>query len=244
MKKLAAMVLVATLGAGAASADTVTLQFNSLPSAQGWTYNSGGGGSETSIFAADGTRLNQNTLGVVDPVGGGSYYTRGVTLAPTGDFTLFVDATLNSFEGSDQGGGTTYPFSFAFGLTGTYFGVAGQRLGLYSDGGGVEYTDFAPGFSPLGAHAYAIARSGGVVTLTADGVTLFSGSRVGDGSLIIGDGTKFSNALGSYSRVVFASGRVVTPAVPEPASWALMVAGFGLFGAAMRRGGGTIAATR
>src|SRR5262249_26008464 len=45
---------------------TLTLNFNSLPSAQGWTYESGyppNSPSETAVFAVDGTKLTQNTMG-------------------------------------------------------------------------------------------------------------------------------------------------------------------------------------
>jgi hypothetical protein len=43
----------------------------------------------------------------------------------------------------------------------------------------------------------------------------------------------FSNGMGSSNAQLFATG---TPAVPEPASWALMLLGFGGIGVAMRRG--------
>lgn len=59
------------------------------------------------------------------------------------------------------------------------------------------------------------------------------------------DGSKFTVAFGNLSGVTFGSNatasvtitvdKVATAAVPEPATWALMIGGFGVAGAALRR---------
>lgn len=46
-----------------AGTSSFSLQFNSLPSAQGWTYFQGGSIPETSVFSVTGTSLIQNTIG-------------------------------------------------------------------------------------------------------------------------------------------------------------------------------------
>ncbi|HET9910160.1 MAG TPA: hypothetical protein VFQ23_26180, partial [Anaerolineales bacterium] len=56
------LIILATVvsppSAKAAAGDPVTLGFNSLPSAQGWTYTDGGSGvPEASVFSVDGSRL-------------------------------------------------------------------------------------------------------------------------------------------------------------------------------------------
>ncbi|MFW2830537.1 PEPxxWA-CTERM sorting domain-containing protein [Sphingomonas sp. ID0503] len=66
-------------------------------------------------------------------------------------------------------------------------------------------------------------------------------------SLTAADGTKFNVTFSNLAGVTFGSnaiakvtigvqkaGNAVTPAVPEPASWAMMIAGFGLVGGASR----------
>jgi PEP-CTERM motif len=45
----------------------------------------------------------------------------------------------------------------------------------------------------------------------------------------------FLSVIGRPTDLVFTAGPANTPAVPEPASWAMMIAGFGIAGAAMRR---------
>jgi hypothetical protein len=68
----------------------VTLKFDSLPSAQGWTYTTSGR-TESSIFSANGTALLQNSLGT----GGGGgvsafqYYVLNNAVDPTKPFVLF-----------------------------------------------------------------------------------------------------------------------------------------------------------
>lgn len=222
--------------AGSAAAQSVSLAFNALPSAQGFTYAAGGAGTayaEGDLFQADGSSLNQDTLGIDTSSSGGNYYFRGVILDPSGDYTLSTDVTLRGYEGQDFGGGSIYPYGLSFGLAGTYFGIAGERLGLYSAGGGVQYLDFPVGFSPFGSHSYVQSRSGGITSFSIDGTTVFSGVLIGVGAgdqLLLGDATGFANAAGSFSRFDFVTGG----GVPEPASWAMMIAGFGLVAGGMR----------
>lgn len=56
----------------------------------------------------------------------------------------------------------------------------------------------------------------------------------GDGFTVTGTLT-IQDGGGSARGIYFKHGNFVPPSVPEPASWALLIAGFGLTGAAMRR---------
>jgi hypothetical protein len=49
-----------------ASAAVINLNFDSLPSAQGWTFYTGAGVAESEVFSVDGTALHQNSVGLFD----------------------------------------------------------------------------------------------------------------------------------------------------------------------------------
>jgi hypothetical protein len=88
-------------------------------------------------------------------------------------------------------------------------------------------------------HNYGFSMIGGQVSYTIDGVH-YDGTAVASGSriLVIGDGSGSSpNGSGSMriARVSIDNDIAALPAVPEPASWAMMAGGFGLLGAALRR---------
>ncbi len=89
----------------------------------------------------------------------------------------------------------------------------------------------APASSATGFTFYTPADGGGFNSPTASyfGQQLFSGT-LGAPTLLTGNFTLFSNnslstALGTLS---------VTSAVPEPATWAMMLVGFGMVGATAR----------
>jgi hypothetical protein len=54
-----------------------------------------------------------------------------------------------------------------------------------------------------------------------------------DGLFALRNGT--ASVPGSQDLLVFATIAAPPPAIPEPASWAMLIAGFGLTGAALRR---------
>ncbi len=228
---------IASAGALPATAATVTLDITQLPSATGWTYlaqNANALVAENINFSSSGFSIDQDTRGGPTDANGGAFYSRNVALSTNGNFSLKVDAVVRQFEGIVIGGGTTYPYGMFFGLAGTYFGIAGERLGSYSAGEGVKYYDLPTGFSVFDRHIYTLKSSNGIVSLLADGTILFNGaltgSTTGSDDLQFGDGTGFANAAGRYFSLEFSSG-----AVPEPASWAMLITGFGLTGATMRR---------
>lgn len=88
-------------------------------------------------------------------------------------------------------------------------------------------------------------------TLLSTAVTpTFGGTQ--DPGVYVRYGTTSSNGIGGFSFSGGANGNIsidnvqaitgAAPAVPEPATWALMISGFGLAGAAARRRGGAVTA--
>lgn len=232
-------------GATSATAGTVVLGFNSLPSAQGWTYVATGAARsnpDTRFFSPTGTSLRQDTIGIDTSAAGGNYYVRPVTMQPSGDFSLRVSASVTAFEGQGNArraaAAATNPFGFSFGVwtPGGYsvFGIAGAQFAYIGPDLTPVYVDFPAGFDLAATNEYLLTRAGSNVTFSINGVTTLTGSTAGTGNLgsylLLGDGTGFANARGSYSAFEFVSGPV-----PEPASWLLMIGGVALVGGAMRR---------
>jgi hypothetical protein len=96
---------------------TIALDFNSLPSAQGWTYIAGhppNAPKELDVYSVDGTKLTQNTMGK-----GENYaaYEKHNVIDPTRPFTIEVTARVLESEPT-PGGGSPSAF-MVFGRTGT-----------------------------------------------------------------------------------------------------------------------------
>ncbi len=229
--KPAALSLALLATPGIASAATLALNTHTLPSAQGWSFN---GVGEAAIFSASSAGLHQNSLGRGFNGSSAGYYTHAVALSPTSDFSLTMVARISGTESDTTQGTDSYPFGFSFGVASPshydYIGLGGARIGATL--GGVSYFDFTPGYDPHAYNVYRLTSTAGLATLRINGIAAFSGVTFdpGQGSfLLFGDGTFHANAEGDIRSLVFNSG------TPEPADWALMIAGFGLAGAALRR---------
>lgn len=231
------LAVVALLAMPPASAETVSLSFASLPSDQGWTYASSGAGfgiPPGQLYRATGTELLQDTLGIPTTGAGHNYFFRPIAIGPGEDFSLRVSARFNQAEGVIENG-TVYPFALSFGVATDegyyYFGVGGSRIG-YGTSANVSYIDFPDGHNGAAWNDFLLTRIGGTVRLHVNGVAVLSGASfpiVGAPRVLLGDGTGFANARGAYRQFEFRTG-----VVPEPATWAMMIAGFGLVGAALR----------
>lgn len=167
---------------------------------------------------------------------------KGMMLAAVAAVVAFTPAQAGTvtldfsepFQVIDEGGGIfTYKIDgFQISATGQIEngvlhivgGQAGGGLAFYNPPAGAVTFDL----KGQGQAQYAVNGSQANVDLTSDFVTYgpFSGSFAGIPSFVI------SNVTGSLDldNVVFNDG-----AVPEPATWAMMLAGFGLVGAASRR---------
>lgn len=188
-----------------AGTSSFSLQFNSLPSAQGWTYFQGDGIPETSAFSVTGTSLIQHTVGT--GIGPGftpspNYAMFGV-VDGTQPFQLTVRARILSYEG-------TGPFGFFFAVR-----TASPKQ------------DYAIGFSPSGVadgngngvaidtttfHTYVLsATPGGPYTLDIDGHFALGGTFDTSGGALnavqFGDGnSQFANANAEVTQLDFTQG--------------------------------------
>lgn len=188
-----------------AATSSFSLQFNSLPSAQGWTYFQGDGIPETSAFSVTGTSLMQHTVGT--GIGPGftpspNYAMFGV-VDGTQPFQLTVRARILSYEG-------TGPFGFFFAVR-----TASPNQ------------DYAIGFSPSGVvdgngngvaidtttfHTYVLrATPGGPYTLDIDGHFALGGTFDTKGGALnavqFGDGnSQFANANAEVTQLDFTQG--------------------------------------
>ena len=110
-----------SLFASSAVAAEIDLNFNSLPSTQGWTFFTSIGTQENDVFSVDGTALHQNSLGIVDDP---KYVWQGVVEhAP---FDLRFRARLTEFD-------EPFPDAFAFSVllgTGDFFLFIGLGPGF------------------------------------------------------------------------------------------------------------------
>lgn len=101
---------------------------------------------------------------------------------------------------------------------------------------------FAAGDDLTGTYTGALSDSGmpGVFTNVQNFVvTGGTGRFLGASGSFVGNGT-ITFAPGQPPRGEIAlNGRLALPAVPEPAAWTMMIAGFGLVGQALRRRSGT-----
>jgi len=94
---LVALPLGLSLVAASVSAAVIDLDFDSLPSAQQWTYQSSLGTDEEDVFSVDGAVLHQNSIGLLDDP---RYVWQGsVQRAP---FDLRFRARLTEFDGVGQ----------------------------------------------------------------------------------------------------------------------------------------------
>jgi PEP-CTERM motif len=236
MNRFALIVAGAALAgtASSAAAEIITLDFNSLPSAQGWTYIADGDGAsvpESGVFSVSGGQLNQNSLGIGMTVGGGNLYQRSVTLAPTQNWSMTLVARVNAFESVLA---PAYPFGlYLGGGNGLAVGFGSDNIQVLGDMGIALYS-LPGGFDSGAFNSYRLSvTGGGLQSFSINGTSVFSNIAFLGGNptfIGFGDGTGFANVNADIRALEFNSG-----AVPEPASWALMIAGFGLVGSAMRR---------
>jgi len=145
--------------------------------------------------------------------------------AVTDSFTLTETTTITGFD--FVGATVDYGFSSAadFAVTGTAALTAGAVIPGDGFGGSYDVRSYSASVAPitLAAGTYWFSLQNAV---TAGGNALYWDVNYGPSSAFqsgVGE-------VGSESFTLYSNG-----AVPEPASWALMLGGFGLVGSAMRR---------
>jgi hypothetical protein len=223
---------LASTGIGpTAQAAQVTLDFNSLPSAQGWSYMAfGNSAPESQVFSVSGGVLTQNSLGLGSAAQGSNRYNLFDVLDVGWDTTLEVTAQLYSSELDTS----TNRWGFGAG----WFDGTGHAFGFSLANDGVQTTwGYLPGVNTLVQHSYRLvghaAPSGQAAwaELWVDGALIGSGaaSDYGDcaplaglcNSINLGDGTGGPNAAGVYLSFQLTQ----TAPVPEPGTAWLALAG-------------------
>lgn len=183
-----------------AAGTRIVLTFNSLPSAQGFTYFQGGGIPESRVFSVNGKSLTQNTIGIGQ--GNPNYAMFGV-VDGSKPFVLTVRVRILAYETFGVGG----PFGFFFDVrtaTPNQEYAIGFTLDLVTgplgNGVAIDTTVF---------HTYTLkATPGGNYTLDIDGQFAFGGPFSSTGGALnaiqFGDGNgQFANAKAKITKFVF-----------------------------------------
>jgi len=202
-----ALCAAAVLGGTAANAGPVTLTFEGVGDEVSVNnfYNGGTDGAGNS-GANYGIGFSTNSLGIIDSSAGGTGNTGN---DPSGKTVLFFlsggAATMNVAAGFDTG------FSF--------FYAAGQA-------GSVTVYDGLNGTGNVLA----------TLALTTTSNVYYDWSAIGVGFNGIAHSVDFGGAANfiAFDNITLGAATPGNGAVPEPASWALMLGGFGLVGGAMR----------
>jgi hypothetical protein len=232
MKSRLAYVLAGALGfsllggTGSSFADTITLNFNSLPSAQGWTYGDVNSVSEGSIFSIVNNALHQDTIGQGGGEGAGYSLSNVVANAP---FTIAATMRATSQEYFYGDIWSNAAVSFGAEVSGLeYYVFIGPGAIIVSSPGGLNGTVVASSIiDPTQYHNYLLKAdpTNGSFVLLVDGNQIFNGpaDSVSPSSnyLFLGDGTSRANAIGDYSAFTY-----TTSATPLPSTWLMLLSGF------------------
>jgi PEP-CTERM motif len=185
------------------------------------------GGADTS---ADFNSFVSSNLAALE-----SYVTAGGSLVLNAARWNFNPGTLNTVFGSTITGDDNY--SAASGIADLT--AAGAAAGLGANGAGSSWT---------GSYFSHDVVSGGTCMVSGSAGCAFTVGTAGAGSWGVGGQTApaFQSTGGLELRanelqLVASGGTGGIGAVPEPASWAMMIAGFGLVGASARRRRGVLA---
>jgi hypothetical protein len=161
--------------------------------------------------ASAATIVNVGTLPPANPY---FYLTSGTPTSPT--ITANFGATIS-------GASTTFDDIFQFTIP-----QDGKGSGSLSTSFSSPMNQLTIGQVLVNGISYALTSSSGGQSLTVSGIPILNGVM----NTIEVKGTNSASAVAATytGTATFAAG-----AVPEPASWAMMIGGFGLIGAAMRR---------
>lgn len=188
--------------AASASSTNISLDFNSLPSAQGWIYeNDGTGLPETDVFSVNGTLLYQDTVNTSAGEFNAWYYRLPNVVDPNLPFVLEVRARIIQEEHSDPN--NTCGFCFLIDTGTELFGIG---LGINQITDAFNNTMSSTVNTTL-FHTYRLEATPGVgYQFYVDNVWVASGpprAIVGVNSLVFGDITRGPNAIGEITQLSF-----------------------------------------
>lgn len=204
---------------GTASASTISLDFNSLPSSQGWSNT----GSDNNSSVSSGV-LTINTIGTgfaqFDPNTAGAYYLSNAM--GTNPFTISFRARVLQEEISSYD--TPQSFSVTVGLNNQYFqAIIGTNALRVNNGASTNLTYAIDGTQ---FHDYLLSATPGLsaYTVTIDNTLVISGSSHPNSNepniLWLGDGSSTGNIHAEITSFVFNQN-----SVPEPSTFILLCTG-------------------
>ena len=203
--------------------------------------NAGGATAQDLVGSANGTLTGNAAIagGVLNLDGSGDSVTFGSQLIPFGsDFSVFVRTTIPQ----PVNGISEIIAQGSSGGPGFYIGNYGNVYRLTD----TYYATSVPFHVDDAFHNLLLTNGGGAFKFSIDGVQVFSAAQVtfgGGFNTVIGD--QFSSGYGEFFNGSIAPVKIYSgvatyaeataSGAPEPAAWALMISGFGLAGAMLRR---------
>jgi len=202
-----------------ASAAIVTLGFNTLPSAQGWTYGAEGpshsGQLESNIWSADGTTLTMNTMGSpMVPPSRNTYSQTGI-VNTVNSFEVAWNSRVLESEGTVAGG---------WGV-GVAMGLQQFTVGFITDAILIAGSQIP--FDATAFHDYRLTGTPGrdTFSLYIDNVLFANGSSFQPffpgNYILFGDLTSAANAWAQLGAFTFRQ-------VPESSTFALVLGGLSI----------------
>ncbi|HBB35257.1 MAG TPA: hypothetical protein DC064_26560 [Cyanobacteria bacterium UBA9273] len=199
-------------------ATTITLEFDSLPSQQGWNYYGVPDYiPESSVFSTDGTKLLQNSMGTGLYSSGSNYYRLWGVPDPNLPFTLEVRARVLQEETN-----VSYENSFGF-FFGATFGSDAVAIAISPNR--IQLADYTPVSRTIDNrqfHTYLLrGQVGKGFDFLVDNVLIYQGDFLkGDypSLLLFGDGTGGTNAQAELTYFRFSQAHPNSQSVPEPLS--------------------------
>jgi hypothetical protein len=228
------VVAMVFLAANAAMAETlINLDFNSLPSTQGWNYVAIGNSlGESDVFSVSDGVLHQDTLAAGFPGPGGNDY-EYTGASNMSNFSIQIRVRVTDYD-------TPYmnPFGFmvgiegpggeaSIGITPTYIGSCHyfwNPTAIFS-GDNTGYHDYLLVGSVATGGSFSVYRDG----VFLESTSLLSIPEVVPGTLFFGDGTGTANAVADVASCSFSY-------VPEPSTLVLIgIGAVSLLGYGWRR---------
>ncbi len=199
------------------AANEITLDFNSLPNAQGWVFSGGPASVESNVFSVSGGILHQNSIGIGrNSTSGEAYYQFGGIVDPALPFTLTARVRVNNEEYA-----SLYPqnaYGFAIEVSD---GAAQYSFGLGFDS--LQVSHYPSASLPVQIvdttslfHDYRLEGGGGSssFSLYVDDVLFDTGpnASIGDiNTIFLGDFTQGRNVSADIASFSFSQ-------VPEPST--------------------------